>query len=348
MQAGEIGEALVVRVGVGVDPAQSETVRALDLAHRAVDVPPRHDRHREEALAGPFLDLGHRVVEDGGAQHPELRIDDVVELLAAEPDDVRVEDLRVHAHRVHHLEPGVDVVGRRMHVLDVEPEELGADDLLPVGPDHRGTARVADDVAVAHPHGPAVDLAHVREALLPATRREVRPEVVGLGEVGVDVDHLDVADDVPLELRCAHAATLLRYRVAQPRAQPPYGHLALGALEGTDGGEPGWIRTAGGPGEGAGQGRDDRIDGVPRRLEPDVIGERVGFTGALEHHRRDHHEQVQPPGADARVRPIDEHDTSGRLDEDVVAPDVEMDECLPAHRVGPPLFEGDEIVEMRG
>ena len=63
------GSALVLT------PRKPETVRTLDLAHRAVDVPPRQDRHREQALTRPFLDLGHGVVEDRGAQHPELRID---------------------------------------------------------------------------------------------------------------------------------------------------------------------------------------------------------------------------------------------------------------------------------
>ena len=65
-----------------------------------------------------LLDLGHRVVVDGGAEHLELRIDDVVEPLTAEADDVRVDDLRVDAERVHHREArrrpsyaaGMDVV----------------------------------------------------------------------------------------------------------------------------------------------------------------------------------------------------------------------------------------------
>ena len=60
-------------------------------------------------------------------------------------------------------------------------------------------------------------------------------------------------------------ATLLRYRVAQPRAQPPQRHLALGALEGADRGQP---RRVGHPApldEVAGMGGHDRVDRVPAR-----------------------------------------------------------------------------------
>jgi hypothetical protein len=55
----QVGEPLVLRIGIGVDAPQSERVCTRDFGHRGVDVPPRQDRHRVQAPAGLLLELGH-------------------------------------------------------------------------------------------------------------------------------------------------------------------------------------------------------------------------------------------------------------------------------------------------
>ena len=71
---GQVGGAEVLRVGRHVDAPQAEARAALGLLHAQVDVPRGHDRHREEPEVRLVLHLGHGVVVDLDAQHPQRRV----------------------------------------------------------------------------------------------------------------------------------------------------------------------------------------------------------------------------------------------------------------------------------
>ena len=118
----EVGEPVVVRIGVGVDAAQAERVHPLDSSATAASMS-HHGRSAIGYMRPPrlLLDLGHRVVVDRARTVScSVGVDHVDEALAAEADDVRVDDLRVDPLLVHHREArlhlrraGVDVVDAR-------------------------------------------------------------------------------------------------------------------------------------------------------------------------------------------------------------------------------------------
>jgi hypothetical protein len=190
----EVGEVGVLGVGVGVHPDEPELLDALDLDEALVDVPPRQDRLREQPVARLGLHLGHRVVVDLDGEVAQRQITPAAQLLPAEADRVRVDEVGPDALGVHHLESrgdlrgaGGDLVhGRAEHVRHVVA-------LLHVGADDRRRARAADGVAVEDPLLLAVDLLDLRDAVLVALRCPFQPEVPRLAEVGVDVDDEQVA-----------------------------------------------------------------------------------------------------------------------------------------------------------
>src|SRR5580765_4531722 len=58
----EVGNAVVLRAGIGVDTLDSHLMAADGLLDRQLHVPPRHQRHPIQAAARFLLKLGHRVV----------------------------------------------------------------------------------------------------------------------------------------------------------------------------------------------------------------------------------------------------------------------------------------------
>ena len=114
---------------------------------------------------------------------------DHAEVLAAETDGAREDDLRVDAALVEHLEPHLRVVGADVDVVDrplVEPD-VGAL-LLPVTADDRGRGGLPEHVSVEHPRRNALDLLHAGHTVDELGRCDPGEEVVRLGEVGVGVD----------------------------------------------------------------------------------------------------------------------------------------------------------------
>jgi hypothetical protein len=108
----------------------------------------RHEGHGEDAPAGLFLELGHRVVVDAGAGEAEVGVLDLQEVLVPEAREVRVDDLGVDTVSVQHVDASLHVVGGGVDVLVSPREELDALCLGPVpGHDTRGDHRAQVDVS---------------------------------------------------------------------------------------------------------------------------------------------------------------------------------------------------------
>jgi hypothetical protein len=96
----------------------------------------------------------------------------------------------VHPGVVHDVDARLDVEGAEVDALLCPLEErLVGDALVAVAVDHASAAGEAQLDAVDVPHGLAVDLDDVRDAVLVLGGGPLRPQVVGLGQVGVRVDH---------------------------------------------------------------------------------------------------------------------------------------------------------------
>ena len=185
----EVGGAEVLGVGRHVHAAHAELADALGLGDAGVDVPRRHERHRQESVARVGLDLGHLVVVHLDHQATQRLVFHHAEVLATEADRAREDDLRVDAALVEDLEPYLRVVGADVDVVDrplVEPD-VGAL-LLPVAADDRGRGRLPEHVAVEHPRRDAFDLLHAGHAVHELGRCDPGEEVVRLRPVRVGVD----------------------------------------------------------------------------------------------------------------------------------------------------------------
>ena len=185
----EVGRAEILGIGRHVHPACAERADPLGFGDAGVDVPRRHQRHRQEPVAGVGLDLRHLVVVELDHQAAQVLVLHHAEVLAAETDGAREDDLRVDAALVENLEPHLRVVRADVDVVDrplVEPD-VGAL-LLAVAADDRGRGGLAEDVAVEHPGGDAFDLLHPRHAVLDLGRRDPGEEVVRFRPVRVGVD----------------------------------------------------------------------------------------------------------------------------------------------------------------
>ena len=94
------------------------------------------------------------------------------------------------ARVVHDVDTGGDVEGAQVDlVLGPLEERLGGAALAAVAVDDPTPAGEAELGAVDVPHRLAVDLDHVGHPVLVLGRRPLGPQVVGLGQVGVGVDH---------------------------------------------------------------------------------------------------------------------------------------------------------------
>ena len=104
-------EGFAVRLGVASeqDALDPELGDPLDLLDRLLHVPERDRRVGDEALGrrGDPLDL--KVVPGAHALEHQLGLVELEEALRGEAGDVGIEDLRVDAGLVHHLEPLVHV-----------------------------------------------------------------------------------------------------------------------------------------------------------------------------------------------------------------------------------------------
>ena len=109
MTLSEVRHLVVLGTGIGVDSLQSHFVAADGLLDRNLDVPPRHQRHRKDAVARFLLNLRHRIVEDLGAQHAQLGVEGGG-ALTAETQQVRIDDLRPDSFPVHELQTRLDVI----------------------------------------------------------------------------------------------------------------------------------------------------------------------------------------------------------------------------------------------
>ncbi len=107
-----------------------------------------------------------------------------------EPDGVGEADLRVDPRVVHDLDACPDVEGAAMDLLLGPLEErLRGAALATVAVDHPATAGEAELGTVDIPHRLAVDLDHVGDTILVLGRGTLGPQVMGLGQVGVRIDH---------------------------------------------------------------------------------------------------------------------------------------------------------------
>ena len=176
---------------VMLTPRRPSAGHPLGLDHQAVDVPGRHDGHGQETVVRLVLDLGDGVVVDLHAEQPELGIlDHVGDALAAQADGVGEADLGPDARVVHDLNAGLRVEGAQMDlVLRPLVERFEGPSLASVAVDDAAAAGEAELGAVDHPHGAAVDLLDVRDAILELGRGPAGPEVVGLGQVRVGINH---------------------------------------------------------------------------------------------------------------------------------------------------------------
>ena len=106
---GEVGQAFPaqideVRVGIDVDPAQAHRRAALGFLDGEVHVPPGQQRHREEPAVRIGLHFRDGIVVDLHAGEAQVGID-LGGGLAAESEDVGIDDLGVDAGLIHHLQP---------------------------------------------------------------------------------------------------------------------------------------------------------------------------------------------------------------------------------------------------
>ena len=159
--------------------------------HEAVDVPGRQDRHREQTVVRLLLDLGDGVVVDLDAEQAELGVlDHVGNTLAAEADGVREADLGVDARLVHDLDARLGVEGAEVDpVLGPLVQRFERTSLVAVAVDDPAAAGEAELGAVDHPHGPPVDHLDVGDPVLEFGRCARGPEVVGLGQMRVGINH---------------------------------------------------------------------------------------------------------------------------------------------------------------
>ena len=171
-------------------PRRSMDATRLASATAVVDVPGREDRHGQEAAARVGLHVGHGVVVDLHAQQPQLGVlHDVGDALAAEADGIGEADLCVDAGIVHHLDARLDVERAQVDlVLGPLEERLGGAALAAVAVDDPAAAGKAELGTVDVPHGPALDLDHVRDAVLILGRGPLGPQVVGLRQVRVRIN----------------------------------------------------------------------------------------------------------------------------------------------------------------
>ena len=182
-----------VRVGIDVDAAQAHRHAAFGFLYRLPDVPPGQQRHREQALAGFFLNFGHRVVVDLHRRQPQFRID-LGRLLTAETQDVGIDDLGVDAGLVHHGETSFHLRGTGVNILEAQRHEgIEVARLAALLEDRAVGMRAGADrlVAVDDPAANPVQVLHLRHAVADRGRRAARPQVPRLGQVSVGIDHLD-------------------------------------------------------------------------------------------------------------------------------------------------------------
>ena len=169
---GQVGSAEVLRIGRHVHAAGAERRDPLGLGDAGVDVPRRHERQRQQAVARLLLDLGHAVVVDLDRQPAQRLVVDHAEVLAAETDRAREDDLRVDPALVEHLEADLRVVGARRGPCrgSTRRARCRPSSFLPSRPMTPAGAVAADRVAVEHPHERAVDRLDARHAVLDGCR----------------------------------------------------------------------------------------------------------------------------------------------------------------------------------
>ena len=158
-----------------------------------------------QPAAGLLEHLGHRIVVEGRAQVAKLRIIDLAETLAAEAHDVRVHDLAPDADLVHQVQARFDEGGRRGRLGQRPVGEVRALDLDVVPVHHSaGAGLPEEDVLIDDPDVvgvppalgwqvlvPVGPLDDSRDAVAVGSRSARGPQITGLGEVGVGIDHID-------------------------------------------------------------------------------------------------------------------------------------------------------------
>ena len=169
-------------------------VGALHFVDAGLDVPEGHGHDRDEAVgfdAGPF---DQEVVVGADAFEAQGLVGQGEEVAAAEAADVGVDDLGVHAVFVHPLEPLADFPGAVVGLL--QGRRVVGRRGFPAG--HRG-AGGGHELLAAHDPAVLVDFVvedDVGDEVAPLFGGDaIRPQVFGLGHVGVGVDHLDSVAD---------------------------------------------------------------------------------------------------------------------------------------------------------
>ena len=182
----EVRHAVLVRGAAEEHGAVPEGRGAFDLAHRGRHVPERQGSDRHEALGGGPDPVDQEVVVGTHAREHQLRVVEPEEDGRGETADVRIEDLRVDAARVHHFQAFGGVVGCRMRVGQRRRYRRPL-----VLPAVARACRRRAEVLIAHqPHLRAARRVplHVRNAIAPLRRDPAGPEVGGFRDVRIRVD----------------------------------------------------------------------------------------------------------------------------------------------------------------
>ena len=190
--------------GAGVDTAQPHLRGTSDLGHRGVDIPPWRDRHREQPIARHLLHLRGRVVEDLHCGEPQIGIGDLDELLPAEPERVRVHNLRPDAQLVHQRDAWCDVPRTSVDVIEPVTHETHTEHLGAIAIDRRRATRHAENNTVEHPRIATVDRLDARHAVDVLGRCPRGPQIAGLGQMRVGVDDQHVARKTQLFVEAVH------------------------------------------------------------------------------------------------------------------------------------------------
>ena len=188
MGIAEVGQVVELRLPGEQHPPMTRGRAPLHLRHRGRDVPERGRHDREQATRIGAAPLEQEVVVRADARQHQLRVAEPEELLVPEAGHVRIQRLGPDPDRVQVLEPGVGLPRRErdlVHVARRARERLRpARDRGVTNRDQRGAVGEMPGVAtgLGVPQEPRPEVAEPR-------REPGRPDVAGLGHVGVDIDH---------------------------------------------------------------------------------------------------------------------------------------------------------------
>ena len=208
----QIRQTDAVRVAAHHDPLESHLGGAVDLLDTLLDIPPGHERHREQPAVRIRLDLRHRIVVDLRAGESQVVVLDLHEVLASKASDIWIQDLRIEAESIQHSDTCPHVIRGNMHVFDLPAEEFHPARLLTIFSNHTRGRRVRDlYISIDDPGALITRPNDPRHPVLERCGRARSPQVMGLGDMGVDIDNRQRLCH-PGDIRSAHACSSEEFR----------------------------------------------------------------------------------------------------------------------------------------